>query len=598
MPRFLSTIISTFYNSYVSQKVPVAVMILKSFFSFSLPLVCALLWFGCAGQVPPSGGPVDSVPPTIIRTEPDTNAVRVSTDRIVLEFSEYVDRRSVEESIFISPYVGPLEFDWSGTEVTILLGEKLKAHTTYVVNVGTDIVDLRARNRMAHGYTLAFSTGDSIDQGAIAGRVFDDKPEGVMLFAYALSAINPDTLDPSRSKPDYIMQTGKDGVFLFSNIRFDTYRVFAVRDEYRNLIYDKQTDQIGVAATDVTLSADRPRVADLWFRLFAEDTTKPFLTKVTPLSRSHLQLRFSEPLDTASFARARIHLEDTLTRQPVRIVLQSLDPGDSTGAVVLTALPLDSGRMYRLSVAGATDRAGNRIDSATAHYDFAGIAAADTLRPIVQVIGLRDSIKDIPLEQSFEVRFSEPVNRDAAAGGLRLLDSTKTPVASSYSWPTASSLVLTPRQPLSSRAWYTLQVVLDSVRDMWGNGYKDSVLAVRFQSLDLRITGTIEGSIIDEEKEDSVGEIAVSVSSVRSQPPVERTLRLREPGKFKLEKLPEGFYTLRAYRDRDSSGSFSFGTPHPFQPSERFAIYPDTLKVRARWAVEGVIIRLKKLPGR
>lgn len=253
-------------------------MILKSFFSFSLPLVCALLWFGCAGQVPPSGGPVDSVPPTIIRTEPDTNAVRVSTDRIVLEFSEYVDRRSVEESIFISPYVGPLEFDWSGTEVTILLGEKLKAHTTYVVNVGTDIVDLRARNRMAHGYTLAFSTGDSIDQGAIAGRVFDDKPEGVMLFAYALSAINPDTLDPSRSKPDYIMQTGKDGVFLFSNIRFDTYRVFAVRDEYRNLIYDKQTDQIGVAATDVTLSADRPRVADLWFRLFAEDTTKPFLT--------------------------------------------------------------------------------------------------------------------------------------------------------------------------------------------------------------------------------------------------------------------------------------------------------------------------------
>lgn len=541
---------------------------------------------------------MDSTPPEIIRTEPDTNAVRVSTDRIVLEFSEYVDRRSVEESIFISPYVGRLEFDWSGTEVTVFFGESLKMNTTYVVNVGTDIVDLRARNRMAHGFTLAFSTGDSIDRGAIAGRVFDDKPEGIMLFAYALSTINPDTLDPSRSKPDYIMQTGKDGVFFFSNIRFDTYRVFAVRDEYRNLIYDKQIDQIGVAMTDVTLTPEQPRVAGMWFRLFREDTTKPFLTKVTPLTRSHLQVRFSEPLDTATFATARIFLQDTLTLQHVSLLLQSLDRGDSTAAVVLTAAPLDSGRMYRLSVEGVSDRAGNVIDTASARYDFVGIATRDTLRPTFQIVGLRDSITQIPLEQSFEIRFSEPVNREAASNGIVLLDSVRTIVASSMWWPTASSVILAPRQPLTSHAWYVIQVVMDSVRDVWGNGYHDSVWVTRFQSLDLRTTGTIEGEVVDNEKEDTRGEIAVEVSSVRSQSPPEKPFRLGMPGKFKVEQLPEGLYTLRAYRDRDSSGSYSFGTPHPFRPSERFAVYPDTVKVRARWAVEGVVINFKKLPGR
>ncbi len=571
---------------------------LKTLVTRSRFLLCVLLLIGCAGQVPPSGGPVDSVPPEIIRTEPDSNAVRVTTDRIVLEFSEYVDRRSVEESIFISPYVGQLEFDWSGTEVTIHLGEPLKMNTTYVVNVGTDIIDLRARNRMAHGFTLAFSTGDSIDQGAVAGRVFDDKPEGIMLFAYALSTINSDTLDPSRSKPDYIMQTGKNGVFSFSNIRFDTYRIFAVRDEYRNLIYDRQTDQVGVAVTDVTLTADQPRVADIWFRLFTEDTTKPFLTKVTPLTHSQLQVRFSEPLDTASFATARISVQDTVTLQSVPLLLQSLDRGDSTAAIVLTAAPIDSGKMYRLSVEGVRDRAGNVIDPANARYDFTGIAVRDTLKPTLQIVGLRDSITNIPLEQSFEIRFSEPVDQMAASDGLALLDSLKTPVASSVSWPTASSVILTPRQPLSSRSWYTIRVVMDSVRDRWGNGYQDSVWVLRFQSLDLRITGTIEGTVVDEEKEDTRGDIAVTVSSVRTQTPTVKTFRLSAPGKLKVEQLPEGFYTLHAYRDRDSSGSYSFGSPHPFQPSERFAVYPDTVKVRARWAVEGVVITFKKLPGR
>src|SRR4030042_1867927 len=68
--------------------------------------VAAISLAGCAGQVQPSGGPPDTIPPAITRTIPDTNAVRVSTHFFELEFSEYVDRRSVEEAIFISPYLG------------------------------------------------------------------------------------------------------------------------------------------------------------------------------------------------------------------------------------------------------------------------------------------------------------------------------------------------------------------------------------------------------------------------------------------------------------------------------------------------------------
>ncbi len=558
--------------------------------SFVFP---ALLLLSCAGQVPPGGGPPDTIPPTVIFTRPDTNAVSVQTDRIILEFSEYVDRRSVEESIFISPYLGQLEFDWSGREVEISFSEQLKRNTTYVVNLGTDVVDIRARNRMASGFTLAFSTGEMIDQGVMQGRVFDDKPEGIMMFAYALGDIDPDTLDPSTTKPDYIMQTGKNGNFTFSNLRLDTYRIIAVRDEYRNLIYDKQIDQFGVTSRDVTLNDNNPQASDLWFRLSAEDTAKPFLTRVVPLTQTLLHVRFSEPLDTASFTKSTITLEDTVTLQPVGILLRSLDRSDSTAALVMTSTPLDSGRAYRLSVRDVRDKVGNQIDTLNASFVFVGVSTPDTLAPQLQVIGLRDSIRDVALEHPFEFRFSFPVRREPLTSAISLADSTATGVARSLQWVTESSVLLSPDRSLRSYSWYTIRVVMDSVMDYAGNSYEDSVLVIRFQTLNLATTGAIEGYVVDSDTGKNLGDVVLSTSRVAITPPVTRTLRLPEPGKFKFEHLPEGLYAIQAFRDRDSSGSYSHGRPFPFQPAERFAVYQDTVKVRARWSVEGVYINFK-----
>lgn len=552
----------------------------------------AVVLLSCAGQAPPPGGPADTTPPTVIRTEPDTNAVHVQTDRVVLEFSEYVDRRSAEESIFISPYVGLLEFAWSGRELTISFSEELKSDRTYVVNLGTDVVDIRARNRMAAGFTLAFSTGAEIDQGTIGGRVFDDKPEGIMVFAYGLGGIDADTLDPSKTRPDYIVQTGKDGGFAFSNIRFDTYRIIAVQDEYRNLVYDKQIDRFGVATGDVRIDSLHPSVKDLRFRLSAEDTARPFLTKVLPLTRTHLLLRFSEPLDSASFRTAMIRLEDTTSLASVGVMLQSLDLSDSTVATVVTGAPLDSGRAYRLSLSGVVDKAGNPLDSANASGAFVGTATPDTLLPTVHVVGVRDSTTDIPLDASFQVRFSRPVVPLPLQGAITLHDSTKAVVAHTVRWATATSAFLKPDKPLLTKAWYAIQVVMDSARDFSGNKYRDSVCITRFETIDLKTTGVVEGEVRDPDTLRGLGEIVLTLSRISGG--TSRTLRLPAPGPFRVEQLPEGLYTLDAYRDADSSRTYTFGKPFPFLPSERFVVYPDTVKVRARWEVEGVSINFQR----
>lgn len=270
-----------------------------------------LFLFGCAGQRPPEGGPPDSVPPEIISVFPAPNTVNYTDSKIVLEFSEYVDRRSTEGAIFISPTIEEKEFDWSGTELEITFKEQLRSNTTYVITVGTDVIDVRAQNRMAKSFTLAFSTGNTIDKGAVAGKVYDEKSDGVMIFSYRLDTIMPDTLNPAKTKPDYITQTGKSGDFLLTNLAPGKYRMFAIRDEFRNLLYDPETDAAGTS-DDVTLTLTDTLASGMKFVIAKEDTTPPRLSSVTATDDRHLIVQFSEPMDTLSLAISDFSVTDTL----------------------------------------------------------------------------------------------------------------------------------------------------------------------------------------------------------------------------------------------------------------------------------------------
>jgi hypothetical protein len=549
------------------------------------PLVFGL--FGCAGQAPPPGGEKDVIPPVIERTVPDTNAVRIATDRIVLEFSEYVDRRSVEGSIFISPPLGELEYEWSGREVTILFRDSLKSGTTYVVSVGTDVIDLRERNRMAAGFTLAFSTGDSIDQGSVAGRVVDDRPEGVMIFAYRLDHLLPDTLDPGHTKPDFIMQTGEGGRFLLSHLPMDTYRLFAVRDEYRNFAYDREVDAIGMAPGDVRLSPGSSHVGGLGFRLTREDTTGPFVSGVTALTARQVEVRFSEPLDSLGWSVDQFVIADTVTGARLPLLRAYWKRAQPPSAVLILQGDLDPQGSYRVTVSGMHDRTGIPQTATGASAFFVGTEVRDTVPPLVSFEGLKDSTRGIPIDASVTIQFGEPVDRERAMRGVSLIDSLRRPVPYGAAWDGETRLKLTPAGPLRSLAWYRCALVLDSVVTFRVPRCTDSVLAVRFQTVDLKVTGEVKGKLIDPRAGKRYVMTAQRVDQSGIPP---RFLSLPAPGPFHLTMLPEGRYAFSAFADADSSGTYSYGCPYPYKGSERFALSPDTVRVRARWGVEGVTI--------
>jgi hypothetical protein len=557
-----------------------------------LLLFFSFLWFRCAGEQPPSGGPVDTVPPKIVSTFPEPNTVHFSSNRIILEFDKYVDETSVESSVFISPSLGLLEFDWSGKEVEIRFHEPLRANTTYVVSVGTDVVDTRNKNRMERAFALAFSTGGTIDSGSVGGRVYDEKPEGVMIFAYRLDSLNRKALNPAVEKPDYLTQTGKEGMFSLTHLRFGEYRLFAVRDEYKNLVYDAGVDQIGMYRKDVLIDSTRPAIEGVDFRLTKEDTTRPQLFGAAAPNRNHVVLQFSKRLDPSRFSSNAILVVDTLSGDHLQVRDGFVDL-QNPRSLVLVTFDQKPEVGYRVTVESVFDSAGNDIDPKSRTATFSGSAQPDSLAPTVASVSVADSARQLSLDARIEIIFDDVAERQDIEKAFSLLDSTGLRVSGIFDWKTSAAFQFVPRNELQSRAWYVLRLPLSAVVGPTGNRGKDSVFVRHFETVDKSKFGSLEGEVMDETSDSTRSAIIVTAKETRGRETKAYEAKVPVGREFDIPRLPEGSYILSAYRDDDNNGMYSFGKPFPFQPSELFAVYPDTVKVRARWPLHGIVIRLR-----
>jgi hypothetical protein len=561
-----------------------------------LVLIFSFLLISCAGQRAPEGGPVDFDPPFVASTAPANYTTRFSSSTITIEFNKYVDHRSVEGAIFISPSLGQLEFDWSGREIEIRFSGKLRPSTTYVVTVGTDVTDTHNRNKMASSYTLAFTTGEDIDHGAIEGKIFPlkdaDPPLGVMIFAYKLDSLKADTLDPRTTKPDYVTQTGKNGDFLLLHLAFGSYRILAVRDEYKNLLYDPETDEFGVPPDDILLTPADTLHSNVWMRLGKEDTTAVRLLKAAPTNQRHLLAEFSSPIDTAGLTSSWFHISDTLHHGalPVRSVYPILP--DRKSAVLLTGSQ-DSSTAYRLVVGSL--RGANRlgVSPLANQLTFTGSDVADTLGPRIVSFSVGDSAKEVDLNPSFILNFSDAVQRSSADNAATLLDSAGHAVPINVRWLSDAAMEISPTARLLSYAWYSARIGMRGVLDFDGRRGRDSLRLFRFQTVDEESFSSIEGIVTDNSATDQKGSVVLLARNVSRREPKEYVVQLSQPGTFEFRDILEGKYIVRAYRDRTVDQKYDGGNVFPFKPSERFTQYPDTLRVRARWPLEGVQLKLQ-----
>jgi len=569
--RFLRRGLLRNYRASKSKSSIIAVKLYLLVFLISITL---LFLSGCANQLPPGGGEVDKIPPEIIFSYPENETINFKDDFIEFDFSEYVDKRSFKDALFISPALDEQpEINWSGTSVEISFPEGLKDSITYVVTIGTDVVDVNNKNRMSNSYSFSFATGDKIDRRSIAGSVYGKEIEGTLIFAYKFV---DDTTKYLNRKPDYISQIGKDGDYKLKGLAESTYRVFAVKDQFRDLLYQADQDWIGMPHKNISLLGNDSLFTGLDFWMMKVDTVQPRLLTTVMTDKNHIVVTLSEECDSASYSKNNFSLIDSTSNTIIPIGYSYQSKSKKEEFILGLSDSLNTENIYFLRAEMLKDLIGNVFEN-----ELTSIAISDKIDTSFAKLYRTNPNKNGSidfLKPEIEIFFDDVIADKDIKNAIQLTDTSKNKVNFDIVFIDDASFNIKPLKDLKPETVYDVNIDLSKIKDAAGNKV-DSIYQLRFQTITgVEFTG-ISGKLTTTKQ---------NVILVLQNPKDEKKFYTASPDKtstYSFERITPGTYTLWIYSDSDSSKTFSNGYPEPFQYSEEFKIVADTIKLRPRWSV-------------
>lgn len=204
----------------------------------------------CANQQPPGGGEEDKTPPKVRIISPKPSSINYKGNSLIFEFDEYIDRRSFQDALRISPQIkGDIEFSWGAKDVEIRFSkdlEKIDPNKTFVVNISTALKDIIG-NSIGEAVNFAFSTGSRIDMGGVTGKVYNNNNKITSVYAYDLS----NDYDPTKNIPDYFTESNIEGSYTLTNLAQGRYRIISIIDDDKNLLFTSERESYGVLPFDV-----------------------------------------------------------------------------------------------------------------------------------------------------------------------------------------------------------------------------------------------------------------------------------------------------------------------------------------------------------
>jgi hypothetical protein len=220
-----------------------------------------LIWLltlvsGCASMQSPTGGPKDTIPPIVIKENPKNLSKNLTAQQIDIEFSEFVKLSNEYTEVSISPAMDvPPEFRVKKEILQIELKQQLEANTTYSINFGKALADVNESNILKN-YSYVFSTGNEIDSLSISGTVINsltkEKLKEVTVFILPMTQ---DTLF-GKKKASVFNITDTAGKFKLSNLRENTYKLYALLEQGGDRIYNSENEEIAFFANPLKLIKD------------------------------------------------------------------------------------------------------------------------------------------------------------------------------------------------------------------------------------------------------------------------------------------------------------------------------------------------------
>ena len=228
---------------------------------FIILFVLTITVFGCASIQKPQGGPRDLTPPKLLKATPENMTRNFTAKKIELEFDEFFKLSNAYQEISLSPAMEKQpEYNLDRKKLVIQFKDSLQKNTTYVINFGKAIQDVNESNVLSN-FTYVFSTGPHIDSLSMSGTVINsltqqkEKEATVMLFP-----VKQDSLLFGKKKPTIFATTDTSGNFSLNNLHEDEYRIYALKEQSPNKIYDNDKELIAFSNKPIKLTKDTSNI--------------------------------------------------------------------------------------------------------------------------------------------------------------------------------------------------------------------------------------------------------------------------------------------------------------------------------------------------
>jgi len=569
-------------------------------------LASVLIYASCANQGIPGGGPKDTIPPELVRTEPGFGELNYKGDEIRLTFNEYVVMDKVAELLVVSP---PLEKRPSVRmrSKTLLLqfNEELRDSVTYSIDFKNSIEDNNERNPYK-SLRFLFSTGDVYDSLRVAGMVKDAGNLEPLNKALVMLYRNLNDTAVYKLRPDYIARTDEKGIFFFDNIAPGRYHIFSVDDANSDLKYDEGAEEIAfidtlivpdaqfieepdtlVSGADSLLVSGHTQFSPepVYLLRFMEDVFSQFLTSADRETKYRCRFIFEESVkDTFSIKLI----------EPERKDWCLLEPNPAMDSITLWLTDTIVANLDTLKV----ELSYNQLDSVGALF-----LLKDTLslvykekksEPVrrrrrdtdeeevveIEQFSIGDNLKTtgFDLNSSVYLSMPEPVryfHHDQVHLYLAS-DTTGTPLNFSFEKDSAAW-----RRYKLSYIWepntdYRLEVDSAACENIYGITNRKLVKKFKTQKDDyygaiLLETKNVDGPVIIQLLKEGENEEQISSKTVNKD------------GLVVFDYIPPGKYVLKAIYDTNRNGKWDTGSFKNHTQPEKVAYLQKLIKVRSNW---------------
>lgn len=535
------------------------------FKKYFLLIACIFLLTKCAQVVAPTGGKKDIIPPNLIESNPPNRTLNFKDNKISLFFDEYVVIDNITQKLIITPEAdNPYSFKQKGTSVELNFKKKFQDSTTYTLNFGDAIKDYAEKNP-AKNLKLVFSTGSSLDSGRIYGTIKDlrsNKP----IFDALVGLYNiSDTLNIVKQKPFYFSRTDSSGRFTIENAQIKDYKLFAIDDKNRNLLYNTKDERIGFLSKPVNAGSDSLNY-DL--SLFLSDNT-PFRVQRTLPKVNNYTVVFNKGVE-----KVDVHFmnKDTIpyvVENNIQLKFFNIQPHPDTTYI-------------RMSV---TDSLGITAQD-TIKITFQQQRGKERQRDPFTLTTLPQQNKPLARVFEYELQLSKPVSFIDDKKIQLITDSlTKEPLSNfKWSWNKFHNQI-----KISGKS-----AAKDSIKWEFPKGSFISVegdtlakMLVKHPVLNEDDYGILRGAV---NNADSAAHFIIELVDQEY-----KTLQSLYTSPYTFRHIPQGNYFLRLILDTNNNKRWDTGLPMENKQPEKIIYFPEKLLIKANFEINDTNFDLSTL---